>query len=115
MNGILNKNQLTFVKEKEFNIPLIHKIDSIIVNCYRDCHNKNNQPFEYKYEFDIELTNITSNGIIKIIISDKSLSLYELNKKLIVARQRGYIYSIKKTNSELKFLVFYLKKIYIII
>ena len=40
MNDILNKNQLTVVKEYEFDKQLIHKIDSIIDNCYRDCCNK---------------------------------------------------------------------------
>ena len=40
MDGIMNKNQLTIVKEYEFDNPLIHKIDSIIDNSIRDCHNK---------------------------------------------------------------------------
>ena len=46
MNAILNKNQLTIGKEYEFIKPLIHKIDSIFDNCYRDCHNKNCHIFE---------------------------------------------------------------------
>ena len=40
MNGVKNKNQLAIVKEYEFDKRLISKIDSIIDNCYRDCHNK---------------------------------------------------------------------------
>ena len=40
MDGILNGNQLTIVKEYEFTKPLIHKIDSITDNCYGDCRNK---------------------------------------------------------------------------
>ena len=40
MNGITNKNQLTIVKEYEFSKPPIHKIDSIVDKCYRDCPNK---------------------------------------------------------------------------
>ena len=40
MNGIMNENQLTLVKEYEFDKPLLQKIDSIIDNCYRDCHKK---------------------------------------------------------------------------
>ena len=35
----MNKDQLTIVKENEFDKPLIHKIDSINDNCIRDCHN----------------------------------------------------------------------------
>ena len=36
----MNKNQLTVVKEYEFDDPLIQKIDSLIDNSLRDCHNK---------------------------------------------------------------------------
>ena len=36
----MNENQLTIVKEYEFNKPLIHKIDSKIDKCYRGCHNE---------------------------------------------------------------------------
>ena len=38
MNGITKENVI--VKEYEFDKPLIHKIDSIIDNCIRDCHIK---------------------------------------------------------------------------
>ena len=48
MNGIMNENQLTIVKEYEIIEPLIHKIDSMIDNCISDCHNKYFQIFEYK-------------------------------------------------------------------
>ena len=61
MNGMMNENQLTLVKEYEFDKPLIHKIDSINDNCYRDCHNKCYHTFVYKCEFDIKLTNISNN------------------------------------------------------
>ena len=37
MNGMMNDNQLTIVKEYEFDNPLIQKIDSIIDKCIRDC------------------------------------------------------------------------------
>ena len=40
MDGIMNKNQLTVVKEYEFDNPLIQKIDSLIDNSIRDCHDK---------------------------------------------------------------------------
>ena len=35
MNGIMNTNQLTIVKEYELSKPFIHKIDSINDECYR--------------------------------------------------------------------------------
>ena len=81
MNGIMNKNQLTVVKEYEFEKPLTQEIDSIIDTCYRDCYSKYYHTFEYKCEKQIKLTNITNNEIINKTISDKSMGLFELNKR----------------------------------
>ena len=92
MNGIMNENQLTIVKEYEFDKPPIQKIDSIIDNCYRDCHNKYFHTFEFKCVYNIKLTNIANNETVKITISDKSMGLFELNEKLTVARQIGFIF-----------------------
>ena len=86
----MNENELCVVKEYKFDNPLFHKIDSIIDNCYRDCHNKYFHTFKYVCIYDITLTNITNNERINITISDESLGLYELNKKLTIARQRGF-------------------------
>ena len=91
MNGIMNKNQLTVVKEDEFDKPLFQKLDSIIDDCYRHCHNKLFHTFEYNCVYDIQLTNIINNEVFNITISDKSMKLYELNKKITVARQNGFI------------------------
>ena len=79
------------LKEYKFDNPLITKIDSIIDGCYRDCHNKFFHTFKYVCIYDIKLTNITNNEKINISLSDESLSLYELNIKLTIARQRGFI------------------------
>ena len=93
----MNENELYVVKEYKFDNPLITKIDSIIDNCYRDCHNKYFHTFKYVCIYDIKLTNITNNETINLTISDDSLSLYELNIKLTIARQRGFILNqIKK-------------------
>ena len=59
MNGILNKNVI--VKEYEFDNPLIQKIDSLIDNSIRDCHNRYFHTFDHICEYDIQLTNITHN------------------------------------------------------
>ena len=85
----MNENQLNIVKEYGLYKPLIQKIDSIFDNCYRDCHKKYFHTFENISENDIKLTLITNNEIINITISDKSMGLLELNKKLTVARKRG--------------------------
>ena len=92
----MNKNQVTIVKEYEFDEPLTQKIDSIIDNCCRDCHKKYFHTFEYKCEYIINLTNITKNEKINITISDKIMRLFELNKKLTVARQNGFLFKQKK-------------------
>ena len=86
----MNENELYVVKEYIFDNPLITKIDSIIDDCYGDCHNKSFHTFKYVCIFDITLTNITNNEINKITISDESLGLYKLNKKLTIARERGF-------------------------
>ena len=86
----MNGNRSYVVKEFKFDNPLIHKIDSIIDGCYRDCHNKCFHTFKYVCIYDIKLTNITNNEIINIKISDESMNLFELNKKLTLARQRGF-------------------------
>ena len=80
MNGILNENQLTIVKEYEFDKPHIQKIDSTIAQCSRDCYSKYYHTFEYKCEYGNKLTNITNNEIINTTISDKSMGLFELKK-----------------------------------
>ena len=43
--------------------------------------------------YDIKITNITDNEITNSTISDKSMNLYELNKKLTVARQNGFLFN----------------------
>ena len=85
MNGI--------TKEYEIDNPLIRKIDSIIDNCIRDCHNKYFHTFDHVCEYNLNLTNITNNETVNFLISDKSMGMYEINKKLTLARERGYIFN----------------------
>ena len=62
----MNENEIYVVKEYKLDNPLITKIDSIIDNCYRDCHNKYFHRFKYVCIYDIRLTNITNNEKINI-------------------------------------------------
>ena len=71
MSGIMNENELTIVKEYEFNNPLIQNIDSIIDNSIRDCHNKYFHTFDHICEYDLNFTNITNNETVTFTISDK--------------------------------------------
>ena len=93
MDGIMNKNQLTIVKEYEFDNPLIQKLDSLIDNSIRNCHHKYFHTFDHICDYDLNFTNNTNNESVNFTISDKSMGLYELNKKLTVARQNGYIFN----------------------
>ena len=86
----MKENELLVVKAYKFDNPLFHKIYSIIDDCYRDCHNNFFQSFKYVCIYDIKLTNIANNEIIITSISDESMNLFELNKKLTLARQRAF-------------------------
>ena len=90
MNGTMNNNQLTIVKEYEIDNPLIQNIDSIINKCYRDCHNKYFHTFKYECVYDINFRNITNNETVNLTIIGESMAMYELNKKLSIARRNGF-------------------------
>ena len=89
----MNENELNIVKGYKCDNPLIQKIDSLIDISIRDCHSKYFHTFDYVCEYDLNFTNITNNEIVNFTNSDKSMGLYELNKKLSLARQRGCIYN----------------------
>ena len=91
MNGEPNENDI--FREYEFDNPPIQNVDSLIDNSIRDCHNKYFHTFDHICEYDFNFTNITNNESVNFTISDKSTGMYELNKKLSVARQRGCIYN----------------------
>ena len=93
MNGIMNENQLHLVKEYKFHNPLIQNKDSIIDKSIRDCHNKNFHTFDHICEYDLNFTNITNNESVNFTISDKSMGMYELNKKLPIARGNSFIFN----------------------
>ena len=89
------------VKEYETDKPLIQKIDSIIDNFIRDCHHKYFHTFEHICEYDLNFTNIGNNETVNFTISNKSIGLYELNKKVTIARENGYKFNqIKKINNK---------------
>ena len=89
----MNENEIYVVKEYKFENPLITQIDSIIYECFRDCHNIYFHKFKYECLYDIKLENISNNEIINLTISDTSMHLYEINKKLTVARERGFTFN----------------------
>ena len=52
---MMDENQLTAFKKLEFFKPLIHKVNSIIDNCYTDCYDKYVHTFFYTCIYDNEL------------------------------------------------------------
>ena len=90
----MNKNVL--VKEYEFEKPLIHKIDSVIDTCIIGCNTECFHTFDHICVYDIKLTNIINNETVNQTISDKNMSLYELNKNLKFARNRDFIFNQTK-------------------
>ena len=89
----MNENELYIVKEYKFDSRLITEIESIKDKRFRDCHNSYFHNFKYEFSYDIKLTNITINETINMTISDKSMNLNEINKKLTVARQIGFMFN----------------------
>ena len=67
------ESYLIIVKEYEFDKPNIHKIDSIMDSCIRNCQNKLLHTFKYRCFIDIKLTNIGNSEIVTLTISDKSM------------------------------------------
>ena len=86
-------NENIIVKEYEFNNPLIQKVDSLIDISIRDCHHKYFHTFDHICEYNLNFTNITNNESVNFTISDESMGVYELNKKLTLARERGFIFN----------------------
>ena len=76
----MNENQLGNVKKYGFNKPLIHKIDSLIDNCIRVCHNKCFNTIDHICVYDIKRIKNGNNEVINVIISYKSKGSYELKK-----------------------------------
>ena len=89
----MKENEIYVVKEYKFDNPIFTEIDSIIDKCFRDCHNSYFHNFKYECIYDNKLTNFNNNEIFNLTISGKSRSFYELNKKLAVARQNGFMFN----------------------
>ena len=90
MNNLINENELKVVKIYEYDEININEIDSLFEKSYRDCCHKYFKDFKNICEYDLNFTNIGNNEIVNFKISDSYLRMFELNKKLTLARQRGY-------------------------
>ena len=93
MNALINENELRVVKKYEFDTPVITKLDSLIDKCINDCYSRFFDSFDIVNEYDLKFTNITNNESVNFTISDKSMAMYELNQKLALARERGFVFN----------------------
>ena len=89
----MNENEIYVVKEYKFDNPLITDLHSITDSCFKNCYDNYFHNFIYECLYDIKFTNITNNDIINLTIIVKNMNLYELNKKLKVARNDGFIFN----------------------
>ena len=89
----MNEKEIYGVKDYKFDSPLITKIYLSVDNYFRGCHINFFHEFKYDCIYDIKLTNITNKEIIELTIADKSMNLYELNKKPKIARRNSFIFS----------------------
>ena len=89
----MNEKQLTIVKEYEIIEPLFHKVDFIIDNCIIDCCTNYFHTFEYKGVYDIKLENKGKNEIVSLTIAERSMNLYDLNKKSKTAQENGFLFN----------------------
>ena len=78
----MNENELYVVNEYIFDNRIITEIDFILDECFRNCHNSFFLYFKFECIHDFKLKNININDIINLIISDKSMDMHELNKKI---------------------------------
>ena len=90
MNGIINRIELTVVKEYEYDNIIIQNIDSIINKRHRDCYCKYFHTFSYECVYDINFRNITNNEIVNLKIAGINMRMHELNKKLTIARRNSF-------------------------
>ena len=97
MNGIMNENQLTIVKEHQFDKPDIHEIDYSLDDINKDCRKRYFHTFEYRLVYDIQFTKISNNEASNITISHISMEFktefYGLIKKMKNAGQSGFIFN----------------------
>ena len=67
-------------------------MNSVLDGCFKDCHNKSFHKFNYECIYDIKFKNIAKNETVNFTVSGKNMDLYDLNKKLKVARENGFVF-----------------------
>ena len=97
MNGVINENKLTVVKEYEFDKTVIHEIEYLLDDVIKPCRKNYFHTFEYKLVYNIKFTKFSNNEEVNLIITHKSMEFktefYGLNKKTKNARESGFVFN----------------------
>ena len=97
MDGLMNDNQLTVVKEYKFDKTDIHELDYLLDDVIKHCRKNYFHTFEYKLVYDIKFTNISNNEEVNLIVTHRSMEFktefYGLNKKIKNARRNGFVFN----------------------
>ena len=97
MDGIIDENELTVIKEFEFDKIDINEIDYILDDVIKDCRNKYFHTFKYKLVYDLKFIKISNHEEVNFLITHKSLEfkteIYGLSKKIKNARENGFIFN----------------------
>ena len=88
----MNGNESFVVNKIMFDNPVCNELNSILDICYRKCHDDSFHKYKNQCIFDIKEKNIANNETISLTINGKKTDLYDLNNKLKVARERGFIF-----------------------
>ena len=67
----------------------------MIDNCIRDFHDKYFHKFDHICEYNLNFANISNIETVNFTIPDKGMGLYGLNKKITIARERGFKFNQK--------------------
>ena len=86
----MHENESYVVKEYKFGDPLNTDTDFIINRCFKDCNKKFFDNFNFEYIYDIKLSKITDIEINNLIISGRSMNLYDLNKNQKLLDKRDF-------------------------
>ena len=97
MDGTIDENELTVVKEYKFGEKDNHEIDYLLDDVIKDFRRNYFHTFEYKLVYNINFTNISNNEEVNLIITHKSnefkTEFYALNKKIKNAKRNGFVFN----------------------
>ena len=97
MDGIINEDKLTVVKEYVFDKTDTHEIDYILDDAIKDCRKKYFHSFKYRITCNLSFKKISNNEEVNFAVTHRSMEFktefYGLNKKIKNARENGYIFN----------------------